>query len=272
MRISMLASPSSLLITGLMMLCLSAQVQAAPQILAVLPSDAGVPFACAQGQCQADLSTYCLQQKRPAPSHGTVYLPAAAGDFALVIETPNGRKSLPAAKHVRFVESRGFMAVTAVITEQALKKLGGIQAVLRVGKAASLLPEAVPYDLNPLTEKEIAYVTKWRRAQGADMVDKTPGAKAAQLLASVANRMPRHGTVSPAAMDQIWEQAIGDELGSTPTTAPSTGLSKARVEFEQCRTGPTRHSFGGIRRCIEYRHDDIIRDLNIEYWKSAPGS
>jgi len=264
------------LTAGLMTLYLAGPVQAAPQILAVLPSDAGVPFTCAEGQCKADLSTYCLQQKRPAPSHGTVYLPAAAGDFALVIDTPEGRKSVAATDHVTFVESRGFMAVTAVITERKLIALGGTEAVLQVSKAASLLPEAVPYDPNPLTEKEIAYVTKWRRAQGADLVDKAPAAKSARVLASIANRMPRHGAVTPAAMDRIWEQAIGEEMGQAlaPAAAKATepGLARARVEFENCRGGPTRHSFGGIRRCVEYRHDDIIRDLNIKYWKSNPGS
>ncbi|MBT3660259.1 MAG: hypothetical protein HOB37_03660 [Rhodospirillaceae bacterium] len=268
MRVFLMAGMTA----GILLSTLSSPALAAPQILAALPNGVGVPFTCAEGQCQADLSTYCLQQKRPAPSHGTVYTPAAAGDFALDIRTPKGTRTVAAADHVRFVESRGFMAVTAVIAQGELKKLGGLDAVIRVGKAASLLPEPVPYDPNPLTEKEIAYVTKWRREQGAEMVDKMPKAKAAQVLASIAGRMPQSGTVAPHTLNQIWEQAIGDEMQGVPATQAVPGLQRARMEFKTCQEGPARYSFGGIRRCLEYRHDDIIRDLNIDYWKSSPGS
>jgi len=257
---------------GLFAMAAGGPVAAAPQILAVLPSDSGVPFTCTQGQCRADLSTYCLQQNRPAPSRGTVYLPAAAEDFALVIKTPKGERTVAAAEHVSFVESRGFMAVTALIDQRVLENLSGLEASLRVGTAASLLPEAIPFDPNPLTEKEIAYVTKWRRDQGTDLVDSKPQAKAAQLLAGINNRMPRHGTITPSAMDNVWEQTIGDELtGVAPATA-GPAINRARMEFMECREGASRHSFGGVRSCLEFRHDDMIRDLNIDYWNSRPGS
>lgn len=245
---------------------------AAPQILAALPTSAGVPFTCREGQCQADLSTYCLQQDRPAPSRGAVYRPAAMADFKLVIRTARGPKTLNAAPHVRFIESRGFMAVSAVIPEASLQSLGGADAVITVGNAASLLPEPTRYDPNPLTEKEIAYVTKWRREQGAGMVDATPKAKAAQVLANVANRLPRRGTTIPETLDGIWEQAIGDELGGAPAEIVTPALAKARLEFKNCRDGGVRYSFGGVRRCLEYRHDDIIRGLNIDFWNTKPGS
>jgi len=260
------------LAAGLMISVLAAPGWAAPQILAALPTSVGIPFTCADGTCQADLSTYCLQQERPAPSHGTVYTPAAAGDFKLHIKTAAGIKTLAAAAHVTFVESRGFMAVSAVINELKLKDLGGTDAVISVGQAASLLPEAVPYDPDPLTEKEIAYVTKWRREQGADMVDKAPKAKAAQVLASIANRLPRHGATVPGTLESIWEQAIGDELDGIAPDVAAPSLQRAQMEFRQCRDGVGRYSFGGVRRCLEYRHDDMIRNLNIDFWNTKPAS
>ena len=257
---------------GLLAMAAGGPVAAAPQILAVLPSDAGVPFICTQGRCRAELSTYCLQRGRPAPSHGTVYLPAAAEDFALMIKTPKGERTVGAAEHVSFVESRGFMAVTAFIDQRALEDLGGLEARILVGTAASLLPEARPFDPNPLTEEEIAYVTKWRRDQGTDLVDSKPQAKAAQLLAGITNRMLRQGTITTSALESVWEQVIGDELtGVAPATA-GPAVSRARMEFMECRDGAGLHSFGGVRRCLDYRHDDMIRDLNIDYWNSWPGS
>jgi hypothetical protein len=247
---------------------------AAPQIIAVLPSDAGVPFACADGQCRADLSTYCLQRERPAPKRGTVYSPAAAEDFKLVIETAAGTRVVDAAQHVGFVESRGFMAIAAVIDEPRLQALaeGAVKsAVLRVGKAASLLPEPQTGDPNPLTEKEIAYVTTWRRQQGAEIVDAKPQARTVRVLAGLSNRLPASGFTEPALFDRLWKDAIGDEFGTAlPTSEPA--LDRANIEIKRCSEGAARHSYGGLRNCLQYRHDDLIRDLNIEYWETKPGS
>lgn len=268
MRVSTLAG----LAAGLMISALSLPAGAAPQILAALPTSVGIPLACQDGICQADLSTYCLQQKRPAPSHGTVYMPAAADDFKLIVRTADGTRTVAAGEHVSFVESRGFMAIAAVIEERHLAALGGTEALITVGDAASLLPVPVPHDPNPLTEEEIAYVTKWRRDQGADVVDKAPHAKAAQVLASIANRLPRYGTTEPAKLESIWEEAIGDEFEGVRPDMVMPIVQRARLEFQQCRSGGAQYSFGGIRRCLEYRHDNIIRDLNIDFWETKPGS
>jgi len=248
---------------------------AAPQIIAVLPSDTGVPFACAEGICKADLSTYCLQRERPAPRRGTVYLPAAATDFKLVLETATETRVIGAAKHVVFVESRGFMAIAAVIDEVHLQALAGgkiISAALRVGKAASLLPKPVAGDRNPLSAKEIAYVTKWRRQQGADIVDANPNARAVRVLANLINRLPFSGTTEPSHVDAILKKAIGDEFDSPNPAATSPGLQRSRIEYQRCSESPSRFSYGGLRNCLEYRHDDLIRNLNIEYWDSTLGS
>lgn len=259
-------------LAGFLMTCVTPTAQAAPQILAALPSSVGIPFTCLDGVCQADLSTYCLQRKRPAPNFGTVYTPAAAEDFKLVIKTGDGVTTLAAAEHVNFVESRGFMAISAVIDEPELRKLGGTDAKLTIGEAASLLPVAEPNDLDPLTESEIAYVTKWRRAEGGKIVDSKPEAHAAQLLASVVNRLPNRGGTMPNVLDTVWEQAIGDEINNLPPMIAEPVLMRARAEFELCRNGGTRHSYGGVRRCLEFRHDDMIRNLNIEYWDTEPNS
>ncbi len=58
---------------------------AAPQILAVLASDAGVSFICLDGRCEARLTTYCLQQFRDSPDYGTAYTPARATRMARAV-------------------------------------------------------------------------------------------------------------------------------------------------------------------------------------------
>lgn len=245
----------------------NAHALAAPQILAVLESDVGIPFVCDDGICTAQLSTYCLQRERPAPTMGAVYYPAAAEDFTLTLNAESDAEvNHPAAKHVTFIESRGFMSVAAIILEKDLMKLGGTNAVIRVAANASMLPQAVAGDPNPLTEQEIAYATQSLRQQGTAVADRTLQASAAQLLARVMQRLPRRGPVFNGAADQIWENEIGDDIPESPVK--QGGFSRARDAFSDCFTGSQSSAFGGVRRCLEYKHDDLIRDINIDYWDS----
>ena len=240
---------------------------AAPQILAVLATDTGVPFTCRNGLCRAELSTYCLQRERPAPNAGTVYHPAVSDDFTLSVKTASGKtRNLPAAKHVAFVEARGFMAITAVIEERQLKRLGSLNAVLRIGEQASMLPEAIPDDPNPLSAKEIAYATKSLRQHAKGIVDDQPGAMAARLLTRVMNTMPNEGQINPGDDGQLWRDAIGEEIPNLK------GLAPARNAYDRCFRGSQARAYGGVRRCLEFRHDEFIRSLNVDYWESQPGS
>lgn len=258
---------ASAVISAFLGITLFSQAQAAPQILAVLETDVGIPFVCDDGICTAQLSTYCLQRERPAPSMGAVYHPAAAEDFTLTVNSESDAPiNHPAANHVTFVESRGFMSVAAVIFEKDLETLGGTNAVIRVAANASMLPEAVANDPNPLTEKEIAYATQSLRQQGNEIADQTPQASAALLLARVMQSLPLRGPVFDGAADQIWKNEIGDDIPAEPIKRG--GFSRAKDAYKDCFTGSQSTAYGGVRRCLEYKHDDLIRDINIDYWDS----
>jgi len=245
----------------------SPSAKAAPQILAVLATDTGIPFACEDGLCRAELSTYCLQRERPAPGAGTVYQPAAAEDFTLSVKTASGKiNNHPADRHVVFIEARGFMAITAVIEERQLKRLGSLEATIQIGENASMLPTPVPGDPNPLTEKEIAYATGSLREHGQGIVDSKPQAFAARLLTRVMNSMPQRGPAQPGASERLWNDAIGDELPS------NSGFGQARKAYGECFSGAQSKAYGGVRRCLEFRHDEFIRGLNIDYWNAQPSS
>ena len=242
--------------------------KAAPQILAVLTTDGGVPFTCKGGICSAELSTYCLQRERPAPDAGTVYQPAAAEDFTLSVKMASGRvRNLPATEHVAFVNARGYMTITAVIEPRQLKRLGSLNATININENASLLPVPVAGDPNPLTEKEIAYVTESLRKRGQGFVDKKPRAFAARLLTRVLNAMPEEGPAMPGTNERLWYEAIGD------VQTGDRGFKQAREAFEGCFSGPQSGAYGvGVRRCVEYRHDEFIRILNNDYWNAQPNS
>ncbi|MCH8092527.1 MAG: hypothetical protein IIC57_09300, partial [Proteobacteria bacterium] len=114
---------------------------AAPQILAALPSESGIPFTCAEGVCVAELSTYCLQRDRSAPQFGDAYEPSSPGAFTLVVTDASGtERRLDAADHVSFIEGRGFTVISARVAAEALTRLGAVSARIGVKANASLLP------------------------------------------------------------------------------------------------------------------------------------
>ena len=242
---------------------------AAPQILAALPVSSGIEIACADGVCAAQLSTYCLQRERPAPSMGTAYVPASASHFTLVLQSDGGRDvHLPAGDHMRFVENRGFMAVAATLEHGRMIALGAKSAKLVVHENASLIPVAQPDDPNPLTEKEIAYVTDSLREHGKGYVDNRAEAASAQLLAQLNAALPEAGMMTNTTFEGTWHQAIGDEIPLPSGPA----LSRAEDAFNNCASRGKVRMNGGFKRCLEFHHDDFIRGLNIDYWENQPGS
>ncbi len=240
---------------------------AAPQILAALPSEGGIPFVCTDSGCTAALSTYCLQKNRPTPAYGTVYEPAAPQSFTLVLRDATGtERRLPADGHVTFVENRGFMSVSARISESDLARLGAAEARIEVAANATLLPVPVAGDPNPLTEQEIALATGPLRRLGAHLVDRTPTAVAAGMVSGIAGRLPASnpGTAKPDYRG-IWKNVAGER-------ADRPAAIRARSELDFCLQRAGARLPVSVRRCLEWRHDRLIRDLNVDYWEFQAGS
>ena len=249
---------------------LPAKTHAAPQILAALPVESGIELSCANGTCAAQLSTYCLQRERPAPGMGTAYVPARKEHFTLVLESDDGREvRVPAGDHMVFLENRGFMSVAASIELGRLKVLGASSARLVVWEGASLIPVPEPNDPNPLTDEEIAFVTDSLRDLGKEMIDATPEAGTAQLLAKLNGALPADGPITARNFDSMWTNAIGDEV-ALPVEGPA--LNGAREAVDECLGGKSTYRLSGLKRCLEFQHDDLIRQLNIDYWQQQPGS
>ena len=266
---------------------------AAPQILAVLASEAGVSFICLDGQCEARLTTYCLQQFRDSPGYGTAYTPARAEDFVLAVIDAQGRERLlPAADYVRFTSARGFMSVSAAFPEAALAELGADSAAIRIARAAALLPVPVAGDEDPLTEQEVASATEALRRADRGLVDQNPNAAAAQVLARLSGRLgamgryePRAyaalgrlgamGSYEPRAYAALWQEVSEEFIGdgpAGPTDPMGRGLPRARERFEECRASWGEAGYAAMGMCLDWRHDELIRDLNIDYWDSQAGS
>ncbi|MBO6521944.1 MAG: hypothetical protein JJ900_18175 [Rhodospirillales bacterium] len=245
-------------------------VQAAPQILAVMASLGPQQMNCAGSICTTSLSSYCLQRERDVPTTGQAYMPASDQQFSLVVIDGDGNeRTVDASKHVEFRSVRGYSSVNATIGKAELAKLGGVSAKIVVAARAALVPEPVEGDPNPISAEELAYAAKSLREHGEEVVDAQPAAEAAaivnRLAATIIPRMKADGE----SLEQLWRDVI-DGLGPA-RPANAEGIRKARDIYDWCQGRMSYHSMGGIKSCLEFKHDEGIMRLNTDYWESQPG-
>lgn len=243
---------------------------AAPQILAVMASLGAQEMRCSGSICTTSFTTYCLQRERDVPTTGQAYLPAAPEHFTLSIIAEDGTETpLAAGEHVSFRSQRGYSAVVATIGRQELAQLGGVAARIVTSERAALLPVPEANDPNPITEAEIAYATQSLREHGEEIVDATPDGQAAAIVNRMATTIVPSAPANADSLKQLWHDVI-DGLGPAHPIGQDA-IKRARDIYDWCQTRMSYHSMGGIKSCLEFKHDNTIMRLNREYWESQPG-
>lgn len=261
--LSFLLSLSALLMT-------SGAVLAAPQVLAVLAPPGGVPLTCGKGGCQAELTAYCLQRHRESPDYRQDYRAADPKDFSLTVRDAAGNERLiPVTGNVDFASDRGFMSVVAMIRPATVARLGIVSGTLAAGEVATLVPISAADDKNPLTPEEIANATGNLRALGQEIVDRSSNVSAALVLADVKRRLPPYESGDPEAHAELWRETKTRLAG---TLAHPDGMARAQIGFDQCTDDLVGSGHGGMRRCLEWQHDHLIREINKTYWDAQAGS
>lgn len=244
---------------------------AAPQILGLVASAGATPLACDDAGCEAELSSFCLQQPRANPAPDTVYLPAmGAGIFLVGTDLEGAAVRIAAAPYLRFSSARGFTAVIAKISAADLRKLKLAEIAIEIGPDVSLLPVTGNDDSNPQMVDEVATATGAARAAAAPFFD-LPGESADAIRATNAmiNALPATGR-SPDDGDGRLLVPAG--AGLSAESDPS-GLARAREIHAACvsRVDVTHHVFS-MRDCLEGSHDRLVTKTNIEFWESLGGS
>lgn len=243
---------------------------AAPQILAVMASLGPQQMDCSGSICTTSLSSYCLQKDRTVPSTGQAYLPASDKQFDLVVVARDGaEKTVSASGNVTFRSVRGYSSVNAVIAKDALAKLGGVSAKIVVAARAALIPEAVAGDPNPISEQEKLFAAKSLREHGEDVVDRQPDAQAASVVNRLAATIVPRTIANPENLEQLWRDVIDGIGPAQPVNGE--GIRRARDIYDWCQGRSSYHSMGGIKSCLEFKHDSTIMKLNTDYWESQPG-
>ena len=235
---------------------------AAPQIMGLVATAEPTPMQCADGQCTALLSAFCLQEKRLPPDFDSAYLPSGTRQVTLIATMIDGRTiRMEADELVEFRSRHGYTAIEARLP---LKRLAGARPTslaLEVRPRAALLPVPESGDPNPLTPEEIAVATgPWRLAAEATMEGGSEGAEGARTAMRLINALPRTGDIQSGQRESLWRRVAGN--------AP-TGIRQA---FDACARSVDQAVGYPLRKCLEERHEKLQIENTREFWRSLGGS
>ena len=239
---------------------------AAPQIVAVVPSNGDVELVCDGARCSAEFSTICLQQSRSTPAPGTPYVihrPDRAA-VALTGHRAGGGTMALASGLLDVASLRGPIAFRFSVPAAFLKTHGLDRLTVKVGSLAMLVPVAETGDAKPQTADDMTLASGQLKTTGAYWVEMNPEKMAmARLTNRVINRLPARGSISEAASQALWESAV----------APEKELSVdaqdwARRYVDYCRESALSSGHFPMRRCLWTAHDSYMHDLNVKYWNT----
>lgn len=243
--------------------------RAATQALALLETSGATPLSCADGVCQAEFSTFCLQKDRPLPKTYAPYTVATGQTLDLLLTAPDGAvRRVPAAGHIRIYAARaGHAAVVIELAQSALDALGARHAAIDVGQLVTLMPVALADDDNPQTAQDRLLATGSLRVLGARLVDRSPDAVAmVHILNRLVNALPRRNGIEAGTQARLWNDALAQGF----TAAPATKIARAAREYAAC-WNERAVELGGIpvRYCLQRRHDGLMWKNVKRYWNAV---
>ncbi len=239
---------------------------AAPQILGIVASAQPTTLYCADGECTAQLTAFCLTERRASPAKGTPY----AAFNPQVIKVTGRRAdgtSLPLdiADALKFSSARGHLAVKVSLPQAVMEQLQLASISLTIEDGLSLVPESRAGDPDPLTAADIALAAGPLRIAASQIIDQGGGApvEAAQLTTLLINALPARGRASRAERANAWQRTIAG-LG----IKNSAGLTLVSQAHDNCQTltyvGQTT-----LRECLGSVHDGFMGKLNKQYWDAV---
>ncbi len=238
------------------------RASAEPQILGLIASLEPITLQCERRQCDAEFTSYCIEQHRKPPSMGTVYTLHDPETLILEGVRKDGEiVRLEASGLLDIASARGRSAIRISVPASFLKENGLASVRVTIGDRATLIPKADPNARRPHTEFDIALATGSLRDVAAAIIDHGgERVDAALQTAKLINALPRAGRASEARRDGVWQS-----VGLSPD-APGHVLVESG--FEHCYD-VTRSGMMSLRQCLGSLHDRLISKLNVDYWKAV---
>jgi hypothetical protein len=239
---------------------------AAPQSLALVGTEEPVHLVCANGNCSAEFSAFCLQPDRISPKPGTKYWLTEKSKIGVKGVDRNGREIVLAARDaLRFQALRGHTAIEISLAPGLKKRMDLAEVTVSLEKNVTLAPEEAPGDDNPLSEDELALVEQSLRPVGTGIVDtNSEGMVAARITNRLVNLLPDYdGDAAGTAKHWNRLMARAQREGLNPMAK-----RLAQNAYDLCRYYAERVVPGDMRRCMQGQHDRLMKVLNSEYWKA----
>lgn len=244
---------------------------AAPQILGLVATSEPTPLNCADGECRAEFTAFCLQEHRYAPPNNHPYRTARNADLAVILTKSDGSEIKLPGSIIKLVNStRGFSSVSMGISQAVLDETGAVSAAIEVGEYVSLIPEPEAGDKEPLGEAEIAHFTGAVRTQAAAALDpRSDDAVSMRTVTKIFNNLPVDATPLTHEVEDTWRAATGEAL---PGEDAQDGLKRVAKEFQFCAqmndwaAGQPNLELS-FRGCLAALHDELSDDLTRRIWK-----
>lgn len=244
-------------------IALPAGAQASPQILALLSTGGPVPMECHGALCTAELSAFCLEERRATPESGTIYRAAPQGTLVLVITASDGSvREVAGHAHATFTTLRDMTAVRVTVDRSALGDAARV--AIRAGEEVALLPAPSARHGRPHSAAEIAHAVGPLRAAGARHVDRSAEAAVARDLSRALNMLAQSDEASTLVL-------AGAAASAVKACAAKVAEDKARrastVGIHGYWTGRGIVAEPSLRACLEAAHGLLMTRLNRGFWR-----
>jgi len=264
---------SAVAVAALLGLGLAApQADAASQVLGLVASDGlPTPLQCRDGLCSAHLSSFCLQQARPAPSAGSEYELAPGGRLMLIAARADGSQIRVAAERISHLRSLiGFTSIALSVPQSELTRLGAVSVSVEVGAMTSLLPAPIAADPEPQTAEEIALATgPMRRLAEATFEARGSAADAARITSLLINLLPAAEPETSTGRETLWARLTG---APGVEALSRSGIAEAHKIFAACELSLASKSSPSVKSCMELHHADLMATTNRGFWNLGSGS
>ncbi len=235
-------------------------VAAEPQILGVVATSAPIQMRCENGECTANLATFCLEPDRQQPTAGDAYRPANAAHVQISRIDSQGRR-VPVDTPARYFSDYYYTSVQVIVPEAAAAD-GDIFISALPG--AALLPAPSADGKDPHTPEQTALaVGQARRLASAYFENGDPVVEGAQLLNRALSLLPTQGRVNDDERTRIW-QATLDSSGPLSGKGKSWGANI----YEMCQETAKMRVYYNMRGCLKRQNRQLLGNPNAELWKS----
>lgn len=255
-------------VVAILLVYLVPAAHAEPQALGLVATGKPVPLQCAYGVCQAFLSAFCLEERRPPPLKRSRYRPLEGTHVLLVVQRADGTTMrLEGGDWLNFGSNLAFTSVLATIEERRLAALGAVAVSVEVGPLATLVPEPEPGDANPHDAAELALAGGALRQaaqhhfEAADWRGQT-----ARKTAELVNALPPFRAVPTARLDAAFAERIAGDDSLQPAARRELSAIGAR-----CKAMADESWRMTLRQCLEFEHSVLQTELNRVFWKSLGG-